>query len=686
MTLPSQISKVRKRDGRIVGFDQERITNAIHKAVVAVGMEDGKLAKKLSNQVVKILVERFAATDAIPGVEDIQDTVERVLISSDLPEVAKAYILYRHTRQRIREAKAASYGIYDPLKLSFNAIKVLQARYLQKDERGVVIETPDQMFRRVAKAVAEADSLYAGKKAVARATEEFYHLMSRLKFLPNSPTLMNAGTEMGQLSACFVLEIEDSMESIFEAVKNMALIHQSGGGTGFSFSKLRPKGDVVRSTGGIASGPVSFMSVFDRATEVIKQGGRRRGANMGILRVDHPDIYDFIMAKEKSGAFANFNLSVAVTEDFMRALRENDDYDLINPRTGKTVKKLPARRVFDLIVTMAWKSGDPGLIFLDTINKHNPTPKLGRIEATNPCGELPLLPYESCNLGSINLSKMVNEGKIDFDELERTVKVATHFLDNVIDVNRYPLPQIERMTKGNRKIGLGVMGFADMLVKLGLPYDSKQGLRTAERVMRFIQERGRETSTELAEERGVFPNWKDSVYFESETKVRNATVTTVAPTGTISTIADCSFGIEPIFALSYVRHVIDTELLEVNPLFLEIAKKGNFYSEDLMRKIGVKGSIRGIKGIPPDVQQVFRTAFDIDPEWHVRMQGAFQKYSDNAVSKTVNLPEYSTPQDVEKVYLLAYELGCKGITVFRYGSKEQVLTIGRPCPICEVSA
>ncbi len=569
-----------------------------------------------------------------------------------------------------------------PLKLSPNALRVLEKRYLKRDENGRVVETPQEMFLRVASNVASADKFYGKSDGeVEKTAEEFYNLMTDLDFLPNSPTLMNAGRELQQLSACFVLPVEDSIESIFETVKHTALIHKSGGGTGFSFSRLRPKGDVVRTTKGIASGPVSFMQIFDVATSIIKQGGRRRGANMGILDVHHPDILEFITAKAKEGSFTNFNISVAVDDAFMEAVEKEEEYDLINPRTGEKVKSLPAKLVFDLIVDMAWRTGDPGLIFIDEINRHNPTPELGKIESTNPCGEQPLLPYESCNLGSINLTKVVEKGEINWEKLRELVRKAVHFLDNVIDVNRFPLPEIENMTKGNRKIGLGIMGWAETLIMLGIPYDSKEALQIAEKVMKFIVEEARKKSVELGLERGSFPNFEKSIWYKKGFKaLRNATVTTIAPTGTISIIADVTSGIEPLFAVSYVRNVLGgAKLLEINHLFEETAKKRGFYSKDLMMKIAKKGSIKDLDGIPEDVKKIFVTAFDVEPEWHVRMQAAFQKYTDNAVAKTVNLPREATPEDVRKVFMLAYKLKCKGITVYRYGSKkEQVLTITPP--------
>ena len=562
------------------------------------------------------------------------------------------------------------------VKLTKNAMKVLEKRYLRKDEKGKVIETPDEMFKRVAHNIALADENYGGD--VNKTEKEFYEIMSNLYFLPNSPTLMNAGTSIQQLSACFVLPVEDSMDKIFETLKHTALIHQSGGGTGFSFSKIRPKGDIVKSTGGIASGPVSFMKVFNSATDVIKQGGRRRGANMGILRVDHPDIMEFITCKEDPKELTNFNISVAVTDEFMEKAMKGEEYDLINPRTKKPVKKLNAAEVFNKIVEEAWKSGEPGLVFIDEINRHNPTPHIGQIEATNPCGEQPLLPYESCNLGSINLARFVKNGEIDWKKLKDVTWKAVHFLDNVIDMNKYPIPQIKKMTLANRKIGLGVMGFADMLIQLNIPYDSNEALELGEKIMSFIQKEAKQASIELGKERGSFPNFKGSIYDGKYEAMRNATVTTIAPTGSISIIAGCSSGIEPLFAISFVRNVLDEEdrLYEINPYFEKIAKEMGFFSQELMRKIADNnGSVQGIEEVPEEVQRIFVTALDISPEWHVRMQAAFQKYVDNATSKTINLRQDATVEDVKKAYMLAYQLKCKGITVYRYGSRpEQVIS------------
>lgn len=565
------------------------------------------------------------------------------------------------------------------MKLSGNAMAVLERRYLARDDRGELIEKPQDMFRRVAKNIASAETGYGkSKKEVKDVETEFYDLMSSLDFLPNSPTLMNAGKELQQLSACFVLPVEDSMESIFDALKNAAMIHKSGGGTGFSFSRLRPKNDFVISTKGVSSGPVSFMKIFNSATEAIKQGGTRRGANMGILRVDHPDIMEFIGCKEDLSDLTNFNISVAVTDDFMIALKKDKGYALVNPRSGEEVAKVNAKEVFDNITSMAWKTGDPGIVFLDKINKDNPTLEIGEVESTNPCGEQPLLPFESCNLGSINLSNMVKDGDVDWDRLKKIVHTSVHFLDNVIDMNRYPLPEIDEMTKANRKIGLGIMGWADMLIQLGIPYESEEAYKFARKIMKFIHDEGWVASELLAGERGVFPNYDRSIFKDGK-PVRNSTITTIAPTGTISMIADCSSGIEPIYSIAYVKTVMDGDALQyVHPFFEQICDDRGIYTEELEEAVVESGSAAGIPGFPSDLKELFRNAHEISPEGHVKMQAAFQKYTDNAVSKTVNLNNDVTKEDIANVYLLAYELGCKGITVYRDGCRGiQVLESGK---------
>lgn len=567
--------------------------------------------------------------------------------------------------------------------LTENARVVLDKRYLKKDDTGKTIETPEDLFFRVAENIASAEKVFNPEENTDAWTEKFYNTMVDLDFLPNSPTLMNAGRDLQQLSACFVLPIGDSMEDIFNAVKYTALIHKSGGGTGFSFSNIRPKNDRVKSTKGISSGPLSFMRVFDIATETVKQGGTRRGANMGILNCTHPEILDFVEMKEKDGVLSNFNISVGITDEFMEALKRDEDYALRNPRTGEVVGRQKASKVFKRIVELAWKNGEPGIVFLDKINAQNPTPHLGAIESTNPCGEQPLLPYESCNLGSINLANMISENngkkEVNYFKLGNTVRTAVRFLDNVIEMNKYPLPEIEKLTKGNRKVGLGVMGFADMLIEFGIPYNSHQAAGLAEEIMKFIQEEGRKVSAFLARERGVFPNFEGSIYdHENGLKVRNATITTIAPTGTISMIANCSSGIEPLFAIAYEKNVLDgKKLLEVHTAFKRVAQEEGFYSEELMKMVASTGSLHKIFGIPKRIRDIFVTSHDIEPRWHINLQAAFQKFTDNAVSKTVNFRKEATMADVDEVYRLAFDLNCKGVTVYRDGSREnQVITTG----------
>jgi ribonucleoside-diphosphate reductase alpha chain len=568
------------------------------------------------------------------------------------------------------------------IRLSAPAIAILEKRYLRKDARGQVVESPEEMFRRVAGNIAEAEQFYNHRTSIEELSEFFFRSMASLDFLPNSPCLMNAGRELQQLAACFVLPIEDSLDAIFETVKQTALIHQSGGGTGFSFSHLRPKHDTVQSTGGVASGPTSFMKVFNMATEVIKQGGTRRGANMGVLRVDHPDIMEFIAIKKNPDEMTNFNLSVGITKEFMEALEKDGEYSLMNPRMKKEVGRQKAREVFEAIVNAAWETGDPGVLFLDRINKANPTPQMGEIESTNPCGEVPLLPYEPCVLGSINLSHMVTErngkGEADFEKIRKTVRDAVHFLDNVIDMNQYPLPQIAEMAKGNRKIGLGVMGLAHFFIRLGIPYHSPKALEVARGLMSFIQHQARERSMELAEERGVFPNFLGSIYSRNGMRLRNATLTTIAPTGTLSLIANCSSGIEPIFAIQYIRRALeDMEFQMTDPLFLEFGEKEGFLNQDLLESLSKGANLRELPNVPQQVKDLFVTAFEILPASHIKIQAAFQEYTDNAVSKTINFPRDATKDEVKETFLLAYREKCKGITIYRSGSKPtQVLACG----------
>jgi ribonucleoside-diphosphate reductase alpha chain len=661
-----------RRKDKLASANYDRIAREIFARAETMGIKDRRQLEEVTKQAIK----RFEANRPLPGMEGLVTADGRALAPSQIEAVLNEVI-----------AETTAVKVSEPVKpgaiFSENALTVLEKRYLKKDDHGKAIEKPDELLRRVARHIASAEPIHDPKADVRAWEERFFDMMARLDYLPNSPTLMNAGRELGQLSACFVLPVEDSMEAIFETVKYTALIHKSGGGTGFSFSRIRPEGDRVGSTGGVASGPISFMKAFDTATDVIKQGGMRRGANMGILRVDHPDILKFIACKEDGKTLSNFNLSVAVTNEFMQAVEKGGDYTLINPRTGQPAGTLNSSEVFNKIVDLAWRTGDPGIVFIDRINQYNPTPKLGKIESTNPCGEQPLLPYESCNLGSINLAHMVTYrdgiARVDWDKLTETIRTAVRFLDDTIDVNQFPLPQIEERTRSTRKIGLGVMGFADMLILLGIPYDSVDGLDMAERVMKHLSQQATRESVELARERGTFPAFQGSVYDKADApKVRNAARTTIAPTGTLSILAGCSSGIEPLFALSYVRHVLDgNQLIEVNPYFEKVAREQGFYTEELMRQLAQGARLKNIEGVPELVKRTFVTAHDITPEWHVKMQAAFQRYTDSAVSKTVNFPHDATREDVSKVYMLSYKEGVKGITIYRDGSKEgQVLTVG----------
>ena len=668
------MAKSHRKTSQVKPVDRDNIARAVFAAAESMGITDRNMLEGFTGQV----MQRLEAAQPLPGMEGFVSSHPKYPISpSQLQEIVSEVLTADEFSPQ------ASSQVVSGIELSDNSLRVLKKRYLKRNDAGEAIETPQDLFRRVARHIASAELLYNPTANVSSIEETFYQMMTNLEFLPNSPTLMNAGRELGQLSACFVIPIDDSMESIFKAVGYTALIHKSGGGTGFSFSRLRPEKDRVGSTGGIASGPLSFMRVFDVTTDVIKQGGMRRGANMAILNVDHPDILKFIMAKENPELLTNFNLSVAVTDSFMEAVEQGTDYSLVNSRTGKVTGKLNAKEVFDRIVNMAWRTGDPGIVFMDEINRHNPTPQLGRIESTNPCGEQPLLPFESCNLGSINLSKMVDsqtkQPEIDYVKLSQTVKLGIRFLDDVIDVNKFPLPQIDEITKTTRKVGLGLMGFADMLIQLGIPYNSEQALSMAEKVMRFISEEAYKASTELAEERGLFPAFKGSIHdVPGGPRFRNASCTTIAPTGSLSIIANCSSGIEPIFALSYVRHILDgEEFIEVNPYFEQAARKGNFYSQELMSRLAEGERLQNMENIPEAIKKLFVSAYDISPDWHVRIQSAFQKSTDSAVSKTVNFPYEATPEDIAKVYMLAYHEGLKGITIYRDRSRDsQVLTIG----------
>jgi len=686
MTGGTPPANVRKRDGTVVAFDPTKIQRAVQRAAVEV-LQDSRRAGGIAGRVARIVVEGLSqrSGDRPPGVEEIQDLIEATLMSEGYSRIAKSYILYRENRSQVRFAKSAM-GLTDDLKLPVNAVEVLRRRYLLKDEDRRIVETPSELFRRVAHHVAQAEANYGSDSHVQEVEDAFYRMMRNREFLPNSPTLMNAGTPLGQLSACFVIPVDDSVEGIFKALADMARIHQTGGGTGFCFSRLRPRGDLVGSTKGRASGPISFMGIFDKATEVIVQGGRRRGANMGVLRCDHPDIIDFIEAKVGSESLRNFNLSVGVTDRFMRAVAQNRPFDLVNPRTGRSDKRVGAHSLFDLIVNAAWRTGDPGLIFLDHVNRGNPTPQLGSIEATNPCGEVPLLPYESCILASINLDRMTTDddtgritgkARVDWAKLRDRIHWGVRFLDDVIDVNRFPLESIRVATTANRKIGLGIMGFADMLIRLGIPYGDPAAVAFASRLMRFIRRESRAASGGLARQRGVFPNFAGSIHAAAGRKIRNATVNTIAPTGTISIIAGCSSGIEPLFAVSFVRNVLSgTRLFESHPLFERIARDRGFYSRELLAAVARRPSLAEVKGVPADVKRLFATAFDVTARQHLEIQAAFQRHTDNAVSKTINLPADSTVEDVREIYLLAHRLKCKGITVYRYGSKPgQVLSL-----------
>jgi ribonucleoside-diphosphate reductase alpha chain len=655
-----------------VAFDVSRIEAAVMRAAREAGHPDSALAATVAKAVADTLAHQPRGLPVT--VEVIQDLVEAQLNSAGYGDIARAYIIYRHRRAELRATKALL-EVRDELKLSLAAVTVLRERYLRRDERGRPVESTGEMMDRTALFVASAEDGYR-QGSSARWAERFSGLLRSLDFLPNSPTLMNAGTPLGLLSACVVLPLEDSLRSIFATLGHTAEIHQAGGGTGYSFSRLRPAGDPVAGTGGRASGPLSFLRLFDTSAAVVRMGGRRRGACMAVLDVSHPDIYDFVTAKASAtGDLTHFNLSVGVTDPFMRAVERRGTHRLVNPRTGKTVARVNAAELFSAICEAAHACGDPGLLFLDTINRANPLPNLGRIEATNPCGEVPLLPYESCNLGSINLARMVTAGRIDWDRLAEVTTLATRFLDDVIDVNRYPVPELADASRATRKVGVGVMGLAELLATLGIPYDSEQAVRLAGRIAGHIQQATHAASVDLARARGCFPAFPNS-RLPQATPLRNAQLTAVAPTGTISLIAGTTAGIEPMFAVAYIRAVLGSHLLEVNPYFDRLARDHGFYSDELITEIARSGTIRTNPHIPATVRAAFPTALEVTPEWHLRMQAAVQRHVDAAVSKTINLPATSTPDDIEAIYLAAWKAKAKGITVYRYGSREgQVLTL-----------
>ncbi len=670
---PRWPAKVERRDGTVVPFDVTRIETAVARAAREVANDDPDMPGVVARSVADAL------GPGVAQVEKIQDFVEARLGEAGLDDVARAYIIYRHRHAELRTAKELL-GVRDELKLSLAAATVLRERYLLRDEQGALTESTGEMMDRAARCVAAAEDEYQSGSS-AQWAERFSALLRNLEFLPNSPTLMNAGTDLGLLSGCFVLPVEDSLRSIFTTLGQAAEIQRAGGGTGYSFGHLRPAGDRVAGTGGTASGPVSFLQLYDTAAAVVSMGGRRRGACMAVLDVSHPDIHDFITAKAESRRqLTHFNLSVGVSDAFLRAVERHGTHRLVNPRTGKTVARVPAGELFDAICESAHRCGDPGLLFLDTINRANPVPGLGRIEATNPCGEVPLLPYESCNLGSINLARMVTDGRVDWDKLADVATVAVRFLDDVIDVSRYPFPELGEATRATRKVGLGVMGLAELLAVLGIAYDSEEAVQLTERVMRRIQRSAHLASRRLAETRGAFPALADSRFAHGGPR-RNAQLTSVAPTGTISLIAGTTAGIEPMFAIAFTRAIVGRHLLEVNPCFDRLARDRGFYSDELTAVIAQRGGVRGYSRLPADVRAAFPTAAEIAPEWHLRMQAAVQRHVDAAVSKTVNLPAAATVDDVRAIYLAAWKARVKGITIYRYGSHEgQVLSYAAPEP------
>jgi ribonucleoside-diphosphate reductase alpha chain len=672
----NHIRKIRKRDGRIVPFDPERVINVILKAAHAVGGHDERLAEQLAAKAIAELNRKFKPGET-PAVEEIQDVVEKTLIENGHARTAKAFILYRQKRAELRESKRSILGFYDDSKLTMAGAKVVKEKYLLRDEKGEIIETPIQMLKRVAHALAAVEKRYTNGIDCRQLSDQLYDIMHSLEFLPSGRILANAGSKSRMLASDFALPVEDSMDDIFQTIKEQALIHKVGGGTGFDFSRLRPRGDPAAGVPANASGPVRFIGIFDSVASVIRVG-TRRGANMGILRVDHPDILEFITAKEREGALSNFNISVALTDRFMRAVAENRNYSLINPRTKETVRELNARKVFDLLVVSAWKKAEPGILFIDKMNAQNPTRHAGNICATGPCADTLLHEYESCIMGSLNLARFVRGDKINWIRLKEVTKLAVRILDNAIDICSYPLKRSEQISRNMRRIGLGVMGWADMLYQLKIPYDSERGIELAKKIMKFINDQAIQASQELAEEKGTFPSWEGSEFQKRGMRRRNVSVTAIAPTGSISILADTSGGIEPHFALSYIKRVLDgSEFVYVNRYFEDIARQKGFYSEPLMRKIAENGTLQGIGDVPNEVKKIFVVAHDISPEWHVKMQAAFQKHVENAISKTINFPNTATINDVERAYMLAYKLSCKGISIYRDRSREnQIFSIG----------
>ncbi len=669
------ISKIRKRDGTIVKFKQKKVIAAIEKTMLAVGIEDENLAESLAEKAIRLAESSFPEGHII-SVEEMQDIVEKTLINEGQAKMAKAYILYRQKRTELRKLKKNILGRLDDSKLSVNGLLIAKSKYLAKKSPSET-ESPKEMFMRIARAAADVERNFGKPEdEITNIGENFFEIMRLLEFIPSGRILANAGIKNNMLYSNFVIPIEDSMKGIFKALYHKALVQRLGGGTGFSFSKIRPKGAKLTTTSGYASGPIAFIKLFDYASDLTIVEGNRKPANMGSLSVDHPDIIEFITMKERN-EIKNFNISVEITDEFMNAVKSNEKYSLKDPNTGKPIEYIDANNIFHLIVTMAWKTGDPGVLFIDKINESNPLPELARIETTDPCGDQLLLPYEAGHLGAINLSKFVRNKKIKWKQLEKTTRLAVRFLDNIIELSKFPIKKIEDMARGGRRIGLGVMGFADMLYKLEIPYNSEKGLETAEKIIKFISNTAIEASKELAEERAVFPFYRQSIFYD-KIRLRNCSLISISPTGSRSILADTSPGIEPNFALGYTRKILgNTEIMHLNPVLEDVLKSLDKYNEENVRKIIQQNSIEGL-GLPEKYKRIFVTAHEISPEWHIRMQSIFQKHIDNAISKTINFPKNATIEDIKKSFLLAYDLGCKGITVYREGSlSSQVINIGR---------